>query len=114
MRLATLFYMFLYIINCMNFTVRDVTLRSLTTFVVFSFVFLFAGCAGLFDETPPDSGACGMEYRPVCGVNNQVYLNPCFANRSGVVVANEGECRPTASCDDNFLGRSRFDSRLYC
>ncbi len=35
---------------------------------------------------------CTQEYRPVCGVNNQTYSNPCRAKVANVVVAHQGIC----------------------
>ena len=35
---------------------------------------------------------CTMDYRPVCGCNNETYSNSCVAGNAGVKTWTDGEC----------------------
>lgn len=52
-----------------------------------------SGCTGpgycRVVSTPPN---CGGEYSPVCGCNEQTYINACHANAAGIRVRMEGSC----------------------
>ncbi|MGB1206531.1 MAG: PKD domain-containing protein [Chitinophagales bacterium] len=44
----------------------------------------------------PDANICEATWRPVCGCDNQTYLNACFAeNYHGIYYWTEGACRET-------------------
>lgn len=38
---------------------------------------------------------CTMDYRPVCGCDNQTYSNACHAANAGLLSWTEGECPTT-------------------
>ncbi|MVN77768.1 kazal domain protein [Hymenobacter sp. HMF4947] len=38
------------------------------------------------------TGACTMDYNPVCGCNGQTYANPCAATKAGLRTFTTGPC----------------------
>lgn len=46
----------------------------------------------------PNECVCTMEFKPVCGVNNETYGNKCGANCAKVPVACNGECPCKKEC----------------
>jgi len=50
---------------------------------------------------------CSTDYSPVCGCNNETYLNPCEAERAGVISYSPGVCDNASSCyDPMYVGTS--------
>ena len=47
----------------------------------------------------PKPAVCIDIWAPVCGCDAETYANVCYANRSGVNIAYEGECK-SDQCDD--------------
>ena len=51
----------------------------------------------------PKPAVCPLYWDPVCGCDAETYNNSCAANMSGVNVAYQGQCRPTACGDGSVL-----------